>query len=246
MRAIGRKLFWRSYWHIYAELSRARPYQRSVAKGVALLGVNSQRKYLDLASGIGLTTQAIAAHNPKEVIGLDSSSSGLAIARGNYPELKFVFGNIDQRLPFAAKEFDGVFAHNALYLAKDPVLTLVQIHRVLQPGGRLVMSVPKQGASPSAIFRSHIQAVHGEYRAEAGFASLKTLRVGLKDFGWFLAFSPFQVVLKLGGGGAANFWSQKRWETVFWQAGKQGARFTLQSVALTYARQNLTFALIRE
>jgi SAM-dependent methyltransferase len=47
-----------------------------------------------------------------------------------------------ERIPFPSQEFDLVLCTQMLEYAPDPGLVLSEIHRVLKPGGRLLLSVP--------------------------------------------------------------------------------------------------------
>lgn len=250
--AVKEKLFWSAYWKIYGALCRIRPYQRLVGRGTELLQVKAGGKYLDLACGPGISTHAIVASargGRVEVIGLDYSQSALEIARRRYPGIEFVFGDFSQPLPFRPGEFDGVFANNALYLAQDPVLLFARIHQVLKAGGRLVMSNPRAGAKLSAIMKGHIRMSYEEFLRSSQnsfWAKVRTIPEAIFIFGAFLAFLPFQIALKSKAGGAANFWDEGKWRQVLDEASRQGGRFTVLSVELSYAEQNTTFVLQKE
>ena len=47
-----------------------------------------------------------------------------------------------ERIPFPSQEFDLVLCTQMLEYAPDPGLVLSEIHRVLKPGGRVLLSVP--------------------------------------------------------------------------------------------------------
>jgi SAM-dependent methyltransferase len=47
-----------------------------------------------------------------------------------------------ERIPFRSQTFDLVLCTQMLEYATDPLLVLSEIHRVLKPGGRLLLSVP--------------------------------------------------------------------------------------------------------
>jgi len=248
MRVLTQRLFWQTYFKVYDALCEIRPYRQSIQRGVTLLKMRHGGKYLDLACGTGNSTWAIRRAKV-EVIGLDSSEAGLDIARDRFPGIRFVFGDFNRSLQFAGNSFDGVFAHNALYLAKDPLRTLAEIHQVLKPGGILVMSNPKAGASPLAILAEHLRASYLDFRSDSGsdfWADVNIVPEAAEKFAIFLAFLPFQIALKYRGGGAANFWDREQWQSLIDQLSRSGKKFSLLAVEPSYAGQNLTFALQKE
>ena len=233
MKISGQKMFWSAYWKIYRSLTTVQPYKKTVKRGIGLLNIRDGGNYLDLACGPGITSRGIKdAGKDLNVLGLDYSKSGLAIARVDNPDIFFAVGDFNRPIPLKPRSMDGVFANNALYLVKDPIATLGHIHDILKPGGRFVMSTPKEGAKPFAIVKEHL-------KQSGGF--LETFRVSAL----FLAFLPFQIALKGSAGGAANFWSQDRWESVLADARSSGINFEIVAVEPSYADQNTTFALRR-
>ncbi len=233
MKISGQKMFWSAYWKIYRSLTTVQPYKKTVKRGIELLNVKDGGSYLDLACGPGITSRGIKdAGKNLNVLGLDYSKSGLAIARAENPDIFFAVGDFNRPLPVKTESMDGVFANNALYLVKEPIVTLGYIHNILKPGGMFVMSTPKEGAKPFAIVKEHLRESGG---------TLEPFRV----FALFLAFLPFQVALKESAGGAANFWSQAKWESVLADARLKGINFEIVAAEPSYADQNTTFALRR-
>lgn len=233
MKVKAQKIFWRAYWKVYGELCNIHPYRQLVKRGVELLEVKPKGRYLDLACGPGITSRGIKdAGKNLNVLGIDYSKSGLAIARADNPDIFFAVGDFNRPLPVKAKSMDGVFANNALYLAKDPITTLGYIHNILKPGGMFVMSTPKEGAKPFAIVKEHLRESGG-------------ILEPFRAFALFLAFLPFQIALKGSAGGAANFWSQDKWENVLANARSKGINFEIVVAEPSYADQNTTFALRR-
>lgn len=79
--------------------------------------------------------------------------SGTPIARGSINEL-----------PFSDDSFDAAIAADVLcHAAVDPALALKELHRVLRPGGRLVVNMPAYGWLASA----HDARVHNARRLTA-------------------------------------------------------------------------------
>ena len=98
---------------------------------------------LDIGCGSGKLSGAIAAAGVPEVWGIDASPYQLKIASRDFPAIKLVQG-LAERTPFEGGRFDGVAAcflfHELPTDVQDAVLA--ELHRVLRPGGRVVISEP--------------------------------------------------------------------------------------------------------
>ncbi len=101
-------------------------------------------RLLDAGCGPGTVTAGLArAVSPGEVIGLDAAPGVLEHARAHASEeavdnVTFVAGDIYQ-LDVADAEFDVVFANQLLQHLTDPVRAIVEMRRVLKPGGLLAV-----------------------------------------------------------------------------------------------------------
>lgn len=247
------ELFWRAYFVVYDRLCTIRPYQKSISSGAKILKSVGGKNFLDIGCGTGNSTSGIWDRG-STVIGIDSSESALEIARKKHPQEKFpgmyfLKWDFNESLEFGNSAFEGVFAHNAMYLARDPVAVMLEIHRVLSPRGLFVMSNPIPCASPFAILKCHVGMSYQEFKRGARtplLAEIKMIWEAADKFFTFLAFLPFQIALKNEAGGAAHFWDESRWEKVLSDAKKAGAKFKTMSVEPSYADQNLTFALLKE
>jgi SAM-dependent methyltransferase len=135
-----------------------------------LAAVASMRRVLDAGCGGGRLTIALAQAGA-EVTGVDTSGARLEQARrraavaASAPRL--LEADFNGPLPFADASFDAVTSRLALMAAVDPVATLRELRRVLEPGGRLVTVV---WASPAenpwfAVPREAVAAVLGNERA---------------------------------------------------------------------------------
>lgn len=252
MRIQAQKIFWKSYWKVYDVLCNIRPYRDSINRSVDLMSLKPGGEYLDLACGTGNVTQLISARRTDiSVVGLDYSRQGLKIAKGKNPASEFLHGDFNDALPFPEDSFDGVLAFNAMYLAEDPLFTLLEIHRVLRPGAYFVMSTPGPKPSILAILKEHLKTCYSELSGLNVFAGPLWSKIviafeALHKGGAALTFLPFQIALKLKGGGAASFWPQEKWESIFTEARECGINFTTTVVEPSYAGQNTTFALLKE
>jgi len=66
-----------------------------------------------------------------------------------HPRLSFVTSSVEDALPeLPANAFDAVLCISVLEHLWDPVQSLSQCHRVLKPGGRLLVNVPTWYAKP--------------------------------------------------------------------------------------------------
>lgn len=94
-------------------------------------------RVLDIAAGTG-TSSAALAKSGAEVIALDFSPGMVEEGRKRHPDLSFVQGDA-MKLPFADGEFDAVTISFGLRNVQQPKVALAEMHRVLKPGGRVVI-----------------------------------------------------------------------------------------------------------
>lgn len=96
---------------------------------------------LDVASGTGLVARALVRARRVRVVALDQSEAmlrrGIArMAPGGGGEISPVLGEAEC-LPFADGTFDAVTFTYLLRYVEDPQSTLIELARVLRPGGTL-------------------------------------------------------------------------------------------------------------
>ena len=101
---------------------------------------------LDVACGTGVVSRNIASYlGPQgKVVGLDSSPEMLATARSlpspSGATIQWIEGYA-QKLPFARATFDIALCQGGLQFISDQQAALQEMHRVLKPGGRIVLMI---------------------------------------------------------------------------------------------------------
>lgn len=95
--------------------------------------VHKEGLILDNGCGIGILSWIFPRKN---VVGLDISLSMLGKARARNKNI--VCAN-SEKLPFSTGSFDTVFCRSILHHLSDPYSAVEEMHRVLRPGGELVI-----------------------------------------------------------------------------------------------------------
>lgn len=95
-------------------------------------------RVLDLGCGLGETLEELAAQG-YEAVGLDASPLLLQQAQNRHPALGLHLGQAEA-LPFAPACFDAAVCECCCTLFSQPEMALAELHRVLRPGGRLLLS----------------------------------------------------------------------------------------------------------
>mgnify|MGYP000175353302 CR=1 FL=1 len=124
-------------------LGRDQAWRRYAVKAAA---VKPGDTVLDVACGTGDLTQAFAVSPAAKVVGLDFTPAMLDHARSKQQRLDravadkitYIEGDA-QKLPFADATFDCLSIAFGIRNVASPRLAVKEFHRVLRPGGRLVI-----------------------------------------------------------------------------------------------------------
>lgn len=121
-----------------AMLGRVQPVRQWMAEQL-----RETHAVLDLGCGSGKVGAALAAIGVRDVWGIDASLYQLKIAAQAFPDLRLVQG-LAEATPFDESRFDGVAACFLFHELPADVQSavLVEMRRVLRPGGRLVIVEP--------------------------------------------------------------------------------------------------------
>jgi len=152
-------------------VSAPQPHPFGVAE--LLAATAGATRVLDVGCGSGRLTVALA-RGGAVVTGMDTSAAVLEDARRRAEEagveLTLVEADLNGSLPFADGAFDAVTSRLVLMVADEPVATLRELARTLEPGGRLATVIwAELSRNPwFAEPRAAVAAVLGADRA--GFA----------------------------------------------------------------------------
>lgn len=126
-------------------------YGRWRATLVAGLDLAPKSRVLDVATGTGLVALDVIRRYEARVTGLDQSAEMLRVAAARRePSLTLVRGD-GRTLPFADDAFDAVTFTYLLRYVDDPASTIIELARVLRPGG--VLGSIEFGVPPNASVR---------------------------------------------------------------------------------------------
>ena len=79
------------------------------------------------------------------LVATDISKSQIEKNSKLHPEIKFQFADLQKKLPFENDAFDLVWCSEVLEHLYFPHIAVEEFHRVLRPGGKLLVTVPFHG-----------------------------------------------------------------------------------------------------
>jgi SAM-dependent methyltransferase len=101
-------------------------------------------RHLELGANEGELLEALADHTALEVVGVDPMAQYLGTLRARRPDIAAVQIDARQPLPFPDATFQSATALDVLEHVASEDHTLGELHRVLAPGGLLLVTVPAQ------------------------------------------------------------------------------------------------------
>lgn len=125
-------------------------------------------RVLEVAPGPGYFAIELAKLGQYEIAGLDISETFVEIARANAAQagvsIDFRRGNASS-MPFEDQTFDHILCRAAFKNFTDPAGALVEMHRVLKPGGRAMIIDLRKDASWASIRQAasemHLGPING-------------------------------------------------------------------------------------
>ena len=150
------------------------------AEALELLDVQQGDRVLDVGCGTGFGTEGLLQYTD-DVHGLDQSRHQMEKAFekfGKHDRVAFYRGDAE-RLPFADDSFDYVWSSGSIEYWPNPVATLRDFRRVVEPGGRVLVVGPNHPTNPiKARIADAIMLFYDESEAdrmfrEAGFTEIE-------------------------------------------------------------------------
>jgi SAM-dependent methyltransferase len=145
--------------------------RRVLRRAIECLALPSPVRTLDAGCGSGRNMVDLARHG--EVVGVEISPTSVAVARGR--RLGEVIEGSVTELPFAADSFDLAVCLDVLEHLSDDRAALLELRRVLAPGGALVVTVPAY---------QWLWSGHDEINHHCRRYSRATLRQAAREAGW--------------------------------------------------------------
>ena len=148
------------------------------------LALQPGESLLDVGCGHGRTLARLAATPDAYLAGIDPSDVMVRLAR------KKLRSRIDagraeislassEKIPHRDARFDAALAVHVVYFWRDPLADLREIHRVLRPGGRLLLGYRPRDAETVASLPASVYTLRSvdeieALLAEAGFTAIRT------------------------------------------------------------------------
>ncbi|PIN81090.1 hypothetical protein COV13_02280 [Candidatus Woesearchaeota archaeon CG10_big_fil_rev_8_21_14_0_10_32_9] len=156
-----------------------------------LLQLTGTEKILDVGCGYGDMLGYIKAKYTKTtLVGIDNSENMIKTARSKYNNIAFEVADV-QKLPFKDKTFDVVIAKHMLYHVTNIKKAFKEIHRVLKPEGRLIISLN----TLSSKSRANIEKYKQEIEKTSRYKLVQTVtRINTENYPKYYDSQDFKIL----------------------------------------------------
>lgn len=167
----------------------------SVDETVTGLQLEPGTRLLDVGCGTGVLLERLVVRQPESrLYGCDLSDAMLAVARDGLGPSTGLFQAATEALPLADASIDVLTSTSAFHFVREPRKALSEMHRVLRPGGRLVLADWCRDFLTMRLLDGYLKAFdaahHYTYRSgefarlleEHGFGGVQISRYRI---GWF-------------------------------------------------------------
>lgn len=101
-------------------------------------------RVLDLGCGNGFLSGHLHRHG-YEVVGVDPSPTGIALARASFPDIHFIQSPAQPELSQSLEPFPAIVCLEVIEHLSEPRVLVRTIRRLLSPGGVAIVSTPYHG-----------------------------------------------------------------------------------------------------
>lgn len=181
-------IFWGIYgryaWDDHAEATSVSDPPEHIVEIVQNRRLKAYERVLDAGCGTGNYAIALAKAG-FQVIGTDYAAGMLAkaqekVSRDLSENIAFRRENLNVPLNYPAGHFEHVISISVLQAVTNPNFTLGELHRILKPGGTIVLSLPKANSkvvtqSLLELIRYRIDHLEGRTAGKLGLVILKCI-----------------------------------------------------------------------
>jgi SAM-dependent methyltransferase len=131
---------------LWNELPDAPPERFELRRAFLIESLRPGSRVLDVGCGAGWFCEALDGAG-FAVVGVDVAGEAIRRARERCPGVEFalVAEQAPHELPYTDDSFDAAWLGETLEHVQDVIALLEEIHRVLAPGGRLIVTTPDHG-----------------------------------------------------------------------------------------------------
>jgi SAM-dependent methyltransferase len=184
MKRSSEKRHWDEFWASSPEMADVYANDdRLVAFLLSRLEVTG-RRVLEVGAGTGRDSLALAGHGA-DVVTVDYSDESLRLTCGVAGDTLDIVCGDALSLPFADSSFDIVFHQGLLEHFRRPLDLLRENHRVLRPGGHLLVDVPQR-------WHYYTLIKHALMAADRWFAGWET-EFGARELSSLMREAGFEV-----------------------------------------------------
>ncbi len=133
-----------------------------------LAGLRARSSILEVGCGDAAFTKELVRYSP-DVAAIDVSESRIQENARRFGGVTFLQHDVAERFPFEMGAFDVIWCADVLAELYDPVFALREMHRILKPGGKLLVTVPYHGRLKNVLialfkFESHFAPTNPHFR----------------------------------------------------------------------------------